>query len=1007
MGRRPERLCIDSIDDAPRKLLDLLLRLEYSHRAKSFFLAGWYNAEGVGASAILRATAELLKSGTSHPDTREHFGKIIHVDYSLCKNKRAMQRAIAKELNLRHLMPMFDKQDEDDDFRGITVSSRKEIESIGSEIYAFLRNERFLMIFHYEGEEYIDLAGCGIPNPEFGMYATGKLLWSGYGRFQLLGRKGGLKSNSAYFKIITVYPANVDTDQLLHHLLEKEAAEVIDYTGMDGINPSIVLDCFLYSLFLVKKERGNHINVDYEWDTHACNYWICDGILHGDNACDVGSALYSVIQMVPYLAAITLDMLLFQPHTERYKHWISISSNKKISQDASSCFQSFAGDGQPKLKNDIFQLASNLRVLKLCKCNFDFTSPPFRCCHNLRFLWLDHCTNTREDQGGWPFFPNMLVLDIRFTNIPLLQETIEVMTNLREVNTKGVSWRMINHAWKKLQNLHKLRVTESSDVITADNCSSMDMMNLELLDLSGNSHMDSLPTMSPAGNLKMLVLDGCSSLEHVALEGAPPLLESFSFDGYGPAKRWTHPIELPKPELRPKSRTRLVQEAKVRRISLKGCARLCNIFLRGLPNLEELDLSGTTIQALDLSVMDVPGLKKIFLVGCEQLKSLSWSGTNRSLGVIHVDTRRNTRSVFDREEQMSSQVLMAFTDGRFIWSFIYILYWCTRCISKIHIHISSTIQAQVNITKGIMAIVPSLEGLVPTRPFLPYKDIVLNKDIVALSSLVWDHRQLYPLGGHLEIGEGSHHLDNLDKNEDSRSFINSMVESLHVHDSISITTILPGVTRHWVKLKWCHVERCCKLHTVFPSWGGYRSFESLRIFSASDLPVVYYIWATYTNYYWTSFQELQHIYLHNCPRLEIVLSISFTLPNLESIQIAYCANLQHIFPLNEKCPQKIASGVTFEKLKYIKLHYVHKLEQICTTKLTVPKLEMISLRDCWALRRLPALSRQGPKPVVDCEKDWWDRLEWDGSDANHDPSLFETSHSAHYKKTLPRVSVLR
>jgi hypothetical protein len=45
--------------------------------------------------------------------------------------------------------------------------------------------------------------------------------------------------------------------------------------------------------------------------------------------------------------------------------------------------------------------------------------------------------------------------------------------------------------------------------------------------------------------------------------------------------------------------------------------------------------------------------------------------------------------------------------------------------------------------------------------------------------------------------------------------------------------------------------------------------------------------------------------------------------------------------------------------------------------------------------------------VVDCEKDWWDMLEWDNSDANHDPSLFETRHPAHYKKTLPRVSVLR
>lgn len=190
------RLFIDSIDDAPRKLLDLLLRLEYSYKAKSFFLAGWLG-HGVGASAVLRATVKLLKSGTSHPDTTQHFGKIIHVDYSLCKNIRDMQRAITKELNLCHLMPIFDKQDEDDDFIGIAVSSRKEIESIGSEIHAFLRNERFLMIFHYEGEEDIDLAKCGIP--ELGIYATGRLLWSGYGRFQLLGSKGGVQVQFCLF----------------------------------------------------------------------------------------------------------------------------------------------------------------------------------------------------------------------------------------------------------------------------------------------------------------------------------------------------------------------------------------------------------------------------------------------------------------------------------------------------------------------------------------------------------------------------------------------------------------------------------------------------------------------------------------------------------------------------------------------------------------------------------------------------------------------------------------
>ncbi|VAH99934.1 unnamed protein product [Triticum turgidum subsp. durum] len=928
-----------------------------------------------------------------------------------------MQRAIAEELTLGHLMPMFDKQDEDDDFRGMDVSSRVEIPSIGSEINACLRNERFLMIFHYGGVEDIDLAECGIPNPEFGTYALGKLLRSGYGRFQLSQRNKKLKSSSAYFKTIELYPeVNAHLSQLLFRSLHEEAAEVIGYTDMDDVNPTIVLDCFLYSLFLTEQLHGKSISVDYGWDTHACNYWICDGILQGDRAFEVGNALQGVIQMLCYPSDRTKRLADYlDEHKEQYERWVSISSNQLGAQDistihvnTSSYFLTFGEDGQLQLPSDMFQLASTLRVLKLCKCSFDFASPPFRCCHNLKFLWLDHCTNTGEEQGEGPCFPNLLVLDIRFTDFVLLAEMIELMTNLREVNTKGVSWRTISHAWKKLRNLHKLRVTESSDVITVDTCSSIDMMNLEVLDLSGNIHMESLPAMSSAGNLKMLVLDGCSSLEHVALEGALPLLESFSFDGYGPSEKWAHPIQLPKKEPRPKSSNALIQKAKVRRISLEGCARLHIIFLRALPNLEELDLSGTAVKTLDLGAMDVARLKKLFLLGCEQLCSLCWDGRNPSLEVLHVDTRGKTRSMIYYGEQRSSifEALMAFTNGRLVWSVIKGLYWAWYD-SKVHLHISSTIHSQVNITKSIDEIVPSEEGLVPTRPFLPYNDIVLCKDIVTCSSLVWDHQHLYPLDVHIEIGEGSHHLESMNVNEDFKNFIENKVESLHVHDNISITVILPEASRSWSGVKWCHVERCPKLHTLFPSWDGFMSFKSIRIFSASDLLMAYCIWGRGILYHAYNYEDLQHIYLNNCPRLVFVLPISFTLPNLEIIQIAYCSNLQHIFPLDDKCPHWIASGVTFKKLKHIKLYHLHNLEQICGARsLTAPALETISLRDCWGLKRLPAVSRRGPKPMVDCEKDWWDRLEWDGSKANHEPSLFETRHSAYYKKTLPRVSVL-
>lgn len=73
-----------------------------------------------------------------------------------------------------------------------------------------------------------------------------------------------------------------------------------------------------------------------------------------------------------------------------------------------------------------------------------------------------------------------------------------------------------------------------------------------------------------------------------------------------------------------------------------------------------------------------------------------------------------------------------------------------------------------------------------------------------------------------------------------------------------------------------------------------------------------------------------------------------------------------------------------------------------------PELKTIWVRGCWSLKRLPATDN-GPlgRPVVDCEKDWWDKLEWDGKESRHHPSLFEPRHSKYYKKTLLRGSVLR
>ncbi|KAF0893225.1 hypothetical protein E2562_023480 [Oryza meyeriana var. granulata] len=100
-------------------------------------------------------------------------------------------------------------------------------------------------------------------------------------------------------------------------------------------------------------------------------------------------------------------------------------------------------------------------------------------------------------------------------------------------------------------------------------------------------------------------------------------------------------------------------------------------------------------------------------------------------------------------------------------------------------------------------------------------------------------------------------------------------------------------------------------------------------------------------------------------------------------------------------------------LKSIYLHDLPSLQQVCELRMLAPALETITMRGCRSLRRLPAIDAAGhlkeghSRPIVDCEKDLWDKLEWDGLHAGHHPSFFRTRHPAYYRMKMPRGSLLR
>ena len=120
-----------------------------------------------------------------------------------------------------------------------------------------------------------------------------------------------------------------------------------------------------------------------------------------------------------------------------------------------------------------------LRVLKLSWCTFSIQSPPLLCCHSLRFLWLDHCQDTgnndtdraRMEEDVRRCFQRLWVLVMHNTKCDqiLSAQTLDLMTQLRELIVMGAQDWDLGQLHGRLPNIRKLRITNS--VVRCSTCS--------------------------------------------------------------------------------------------------------------------------------------------------------------------------------------------------------------------------------------------------------------------------------------------------------------------------------------------------------------------------------------------------------------------------------------------------------------------------------------------------------------------------------------------------------
>ncbi|XP_048560153.1 uncharacterized protein LOC125540589 [Triticum urartu] len=204
--------------------------------------------------------------------------------------------------------------------------------------------------------------------------------------------------------------------------------------------------------------------MDYNWATHASSYWVCDGIIQGDEAWEVAVALHQQINMEDYSSNALPsfgDKLRTPP-----ERWILAKDSSVVQPESTSFFlAAAASESDPPLRplpNEMFHQSGKLHVLKLCRCTFSFFAPPFCCCHNLRFLGLDGCKDQRveeDEEQDMDFLKSLWVIDIHNTDwhLPSSPEIIKQMAaNIREVHIKnGRFWHIIS-ALGQPQNLHKL-----------------------------------------------------------------------------------------------------------------------------------------------------------------------------------------------------------------------------------------------------------------------------------------------------------------------------------------------------------------------------------------------------------------------------------------------------------------------------------------------------------------------------------------------------------------------
>ncbi|KAF2932562.1 hypothetical protein DAI22_04g006900 [Oryza sativa Japonica Group] len=555
-------------------------------------------------------------------------------------------------------------------------------------------------------------------------------------------------------------------------------------------------------------------------------------------------------------------------------------------------------------------------------------------------------------------FQKLWVLDLSYTDWYWLLsvEAQDLMVELRELNVKGVKHWSINHL---------LRDGNNSSAGVGSSTKPLGLLNLVKLQvttepITEDQHQSQVwkedqvaatlfPNLSSCKIVKTIILDGCFELTRIDPHDLPPSLESFSFS----SSSNDNDVDV---------------TANIESISFRGCTQLKSVLLRGVfERLKQLDVSGTCIKTLDLRAMRGNwSLKELFLLGCKELRAILWPTQDVSLEVLHIDTSSTELDHATGVVESSS-----FSPVEFKW---YISVRDRRLLRSL------------NDTKYPLD-APCIEISSP-----PASVATATTDGSELGGTISKRRPIAVSRAEQRWLMSTKSRRPAADNKKLYADVDSTIQHLQLQATMNGNWMWPykqeGSTSHYISLQ--DDKRMQTKPLSSPSLPGSICERASGLHVHDSLSIA-----------------------NCCPRLIYVLPLYDNRPSyaycvLETLEIVCCGDLKDVFRVYDNNQELLVATKEFSELKHIHLHELPSLQRICGHRIVAPKLETIKIRGCWSLTRLPAVGLDSTrKPKVDCEKEWWDGLQWDGLEKGHHPSLYELTHSRYYKKKLPRGSMLR